>query len=191
MLSGSPAIDTGNTALTTDQRGISRPQNTADDIGAYEARQNFSVLGLVRTNTLTPISGVAVALSAYPGGPILDTANTNSSGACNFAAMLEGYYTLAATKTGYTFTPPAQSLRVSTTNRAANFIAVPNGVAVSGRVMTNSGTGISGVTVTTDTGQTATTNTSGYYTLIGVPDGSRTLTPAKPAISSRPRRRTS
>lgn len=46
LLDGSPAIDSGNpdvpgsssqTCLTTDQRGISRPQGTRCDIGAYEA----------------------------------------------------------------------------------------------------------------------------------------------------------
>ncbi len=33
---GSPAIDAGATTLTTDQRGVSRPQGVADDIGAFE-----------------------------------------------------------------------------------------------------------------------------------------------------------
>lgn len=37
LLAGSPAIDAGNTNLTTDQRGIARPQGAADDIGAYES----------------------------------------------------------------------------------------------------------------------------------------------------------
>ncbi len=36
LLSGSPAIDAGNTILATDQRGISRPQGLSDDIGAFE-----------------------------------------------------------------------------------------------------------------------------------------------------------
>ncbi len=36
LLPGSPALNTGNTSLTTDQRGIARPQGTADDIGAFE-----------------------------------------------------------------------------------------------------------------------------------------------------------
>jgi len=36
LLAGSPAIDAGNSAEATDQRGISRPQGSADDIGAYE-----------------------------------------------------------------------------------------------------------------------------------------------------------
>lgn len=36
LLSGSPAIDIGDTALSIDQRGEPRPVGNADDIGAYE-----------------------------------------------------------------------------------------------------------------------------------------------------------
>ena len=36
LLTGSPAIDKGSTTLTTDQRGVSRPQGAADDVGAFE-----------------------------------------------------------------------------------------------------------------------------------------------------------
>ncbi|MCB0241692.1 MAG: hypothetical protein KDH08_24380, partial [Anaerolineae bacterium] len=36
LLAGSPAIDAGDTTLTTDQRGVARPQGAADDIGAFE-----------------------------------------------------------------------------------------------------------------------------------------------------------
>ncbi|MBF2048311.1 MAG: DUF4347 domain-containing protein, partial [Elainella sp. C42_A2020_010] len=36
LVAGSPAINAGDTALTTDQRGIARPQGSADDIGAFE-----------------------------------------------------------------------------------------------------------------------------------------------------------
>jgi hypothetical protein len=36
LLPGSPAIDAGNTTLTTDQRGEARPQGAAPDIGAFE-----------------------------------------------------------------------------------------------------------------------------------------------------------
>jgi hypothetical protein len=39
LLPGSPAIDAGNTDLTTDQRGQSRPAGPADDIGAFEEAQ--------------------------------------------------------------------------------------------------------------------------------------------------------
>ena len=36
LLTGSPAIDAGETTLTSDQRGVARPQGAADDIGAFE-----------------------------------------------------------------------------------------------------------------------------------------------------------
>ena len=36
LLTGSPAIDKGSTTLATDQRGVSRPQGAADDVGAFE-----------------------------------------------------------------------------------------------------------------------------------------------------------
>jgi len=53
LLAGSPAIDAGNPALPlpTDQRGVSRPQGAAPDIGAYE-RQALTV---IRIPVLIPI----------------------------------------------------------------------------------------------------------------------------------------
>ena len=36
LLTGSPAINRGSTTLATDQRGVSRPQGAADDVGAFE-----------------------------------------------------------------------------------------------------------------------------------------------------------
>jgi CSLREA domain-containing protein len=50
LVAGSPAIDRGNTTLTTDQRGIARPQGTADDIGAFE---------FVPPNTAPVVSAIA------------------------------------------------------------------------------------------------------------------------------------
>ena len=42
---GSPAIDTGGDPFpSTDQRGVARPQGIANDIGAYEKRQDINVV---------------------------------------------------------------------------------------------------------------------------------------------------
>ena len=50
LLSGSPAINAGDTLLTEDQRGTARPQGSADDIGAFELVQSSAVfLPLVMT----------------------------------------------------------------------------------------------------------------------------------------------
>jgi len=51
LLSGSPAIDTGNTILTQDQRGIARPQGSNDDIGTFEAVQYTLTINKNGTST--------------------------------------------------------------------------------------------------------------------------------------------
>ncbi len=40
LLAGSPAIDAGDTAEATDQRGVARPQNVSPDIGSHEYEDN-------------------------------------------------------------------------------------------------------------------------------------------------------
>ena len=47
LLPGSPAIDNGNTDQPIDQRGIARPQDAADDIGAVES-ENLVTLTIVK-----------------------------------------------------------------------------------------------------------------------------------------------
>lgn len=48
LVSGSPAIDAaGDSGLATDQRGISRPQGAADDIGAFELEQAPATIRIV------------------------------------------------------------------------------------------------------------------------------------------------
>ncbi len=51
LLTGSPAIDAGNneTCATTDQRGVTRPQGEACDIGAYESAL-INVFSVTNTN---------------------------------------------------------------------------------------------------------------------------------------------
>jgi CSLREA domain-containing protein len=65
LLDGSPAIDaipTGSCtdhrgmAITTDQRGVSRPQGAACDVGAYEVDQNILHLPLVMRSYTPPVT---------------------------------------------------------------------------------------------------------------------------------------
>ncbi|MBW4612238.1 MAG: cadherin domain-containing protein [Desmonostoc vinosum HA7617-LM4] len=53
LLPGSPAIGAGNTTLTTDQRGITRPQGAFDDIGAFEL-ENAAPTNLVLNPSSIP-----------------------------------------------------------------------------------------------------------------------------------------
>jgi CSLREA domain-containing protein len=82
LLPGSPAIDAGNSSLSTDQRGVPRPQGSADDIGAVEAIFKLTVDTLVDENDgdLSPgdVSLREAIQYINPGGTI------------NFASSLSG-----------------------------------------------------------------------------------------------------
>ncbi|MDY7012731.1 MAG: DUF4347 domain-containing protein, partial [Cyanobacteriota bacterium] len=55
LLPGSPAIDNGNSAVGTDQRGASRPSGSAVDIGAFES-QGFSLIPIAGNNASTTVN---------------------------------------------------------------------------------------------------------------------------------------
>ncbi|MGQ3057759.1 MAG: choice-of-anchor D domain-containing protein [Nevskia sp.] len=59
----SPAIDAGSTTLTTDQRGVTRPQGSAADIGAYEAPAAV-IGGCGEASNVASVSAPAAALCA-------------------------------------------------------------------------------------------------------------------------------
>jgi hypothetical protein len=79
LLAGSPAIDTGDPIRTTpDQRGVSRPQGTGVDVGAFELGPLPAFVsigtGLAGTGGLTP--ALAGAGTPTPGAAIsFDTSN--------------------------------------------------------------------------------------------------------------------
>ncbi len=74
--SASPAIDAGGTTLTTDQRGVARPQGAADDIGAVE---------------------VAATCPAFPVA-VANEGQLNSAIGCFNAKTAAGTYTINVTK---------------------------------------------------------------------------------------------
>jgi hypothetical protein len=89
LLPGSPAIDAGTeiAGITTDQRGITRPQGSAPDIGAFESR-GFSV-ALSAGNDQSAVVGspftspLVVSVSSPYGEPV-------AGGVVNFSAPTNG-----------------------------------------------------------------------------------------------------
>ena len=82
--SGSPAIDAGDnaTCLSTDQRGVTRPQGTTCDIGAYEAR-TITISGtpnVTEGNAGTTNADFAVtASSAVVGNVVVNVSLTHGT----------------------------------------------------------------------------------------------------------------
>lgn len=123
---GSPALDAGQNcvvdlscpvgnppvAITTDQRGVTRPQNAIVDIGAVEVAvaASATVSGQVLSSGGTPIRNVFVTISNVSG--VVATARTNSFGNFTLNNVPQGTgYTLNVVAKQYTFTP--QNIDVS------------------------------------------------------------------------------
>ena len=145
LLPGSPAIDAGSlvAGLTTDQRGIARPQGAAPDIGAYESRGfRLAVGGGSGQSTLVgspfaaplvvsvaspfgePVTGGVVAFSAPTNGastaPSRFTAIVGANGVAQSNASANGVtgtFTVAVRAAG------ADSVALSLTNTATSTVA--------------------------------------------------------------------
>ncbi|MDY6784627.1 MAG: CHAT domain-containing protein [Cyanobacteriota bacterium] len=112
LLPGSPAIDGGNSAVATDQRGASRPSGSAVDIGAFES-QGFSLTPVAGNNASTTVN------TAFSSNLQVQLTENFAQKSIPFAGL------------NITFTPPASgaSGSFSTSNTATtnnNGIATAN-----------------------------------------------------------------
>lgn len=110
LLAGSQALDAGNPVLpgsggnacaSADQRGISRPQGTNCDIGAFEAispAPTYSISGNVADND-NPISGVVITDGKG------HTTSTDMNGDYLIQDLPAGTYTLSPSKPAFSFSP--------------------------------------------------------------------------------------
>jgi len=146
----------------------------------------LSISGVV---TLPPsgLSGVTMTLS----GARSATAITDASGNYIFTGLDNGSYTVAPSRTGFTFIPTSTPLIVSGTDiPGVNFTATPVQAvtySISGQVTSN-GSGLSGVTMalTGASPATAITDASGNYTFTGLDNGGYTVTPSRTGFTFSP-----
>lgn len=139
LLSGSPAIDKGNSfGSTTDQRGFTRPVDTAvgnapggngADIGAFELQLSataalVTIGGQVKTSSGRGIRNVRLTLTDAAGET--HTVFSNAFGYYRFADIAAGAtYIVNATSKQYVFDNPTQALFVSEETSEINFTAMP------------------------------------------------------------------
>lgn len=136
----SPAIDAGNTVLTTDQRGLSRnvdqpnapnppdtdPKN--DDIGAYEIQASTAALsfisGQIITNYKEPLPNLSVTVQNLETGEIFYT-STNEKGRFVFEGLETArMYQITVSSFLYTFTPYTQVFQLLDSMENVNFVAI-------------------------------------------------------------------
>ncbi|WP_433778668.1 T9SS-translocated chitinase ChiA [Flavobacterium anhuiense] len=139
----------------------------------------YTVSGTVLDGT-TGVSGVTI--SAVSGSTTL-TAVSSASGAYSVAGLTAGLnFTVTAAKSGFSYTPASTVYNAIDANKTLNFTqgAAVVTYTVSGTVL-NGTTPVSGVTVTASStagNVTATTNSSGAYSLTLASGGNYTVTAA-------------
>ncbi|MFN8209062.1 MAG: carboxypeptidase-like regulatory domain-containing protein [Bacteroidales bacterium] len=132
----------------------------------------YSVSGTVKTGDGSPVEGVLVTSSDTK------TSSTNASGEYSIPGITEASITLTPSKANYRFDPESITLTMDKDYSDQNFVATL-GYSVSGTVKTSTSDPVGGVLVTSSDGKTATTNSSGEYSIAGITEASVTLTPTK------------
>src|SRR5262249_41047888 len=117
---------------------------------------------------------------------VFSSVASNSAGYYSFVVLPNGSYTLTPVLAGTTFFPPIQAIIINNAAQTnVNFIG-QTGYSIRGRVVNCTGGGLSSGLTQADSGQNATSNTAGYYTILNVPNGARTLTPSKASLTFTP-----
>lgn len=104
LLPGSPAIDTGSTGFSIDQRGVARPQRNADDIGAFERQNSAPAAG---ADSLTRYAGQSASVS--DAALLANDADPEGDGPLTIVALTaptSGQATVSRAN-GYVFYDPA------------------------------------------------------------------------------------
>jgi CSLREA domain-containing protein len=126
LLTGSPAINRGSTTLATDQRGVSRPQGAADDVGAFELEIAVNVApsftkGADQTvdedASAQTVTGWATAISS---GPSNESTQTVSFTATNNNNALFSDQPQVSSDGTLTYTPAENANGTATVTVTAN-----------------------------------------------------------------------
>ena len=152
---------------------------SSDQTANFTATLNtYTISGQITDNSNNPLSSVSVNLT----GAQTASATTNATGNYSFTVNAGGNYTVAPANSCYTFAPPNSTFNNLSANQTANFTGTLNTYTISGHIVDQSNSNLSGVTVTLSGGASATmtTDSSGNYSFTGLAcAGSYTVTPSK------------
>jgi CSLREA domain-containing protein len=143
--------------------------------------------GYTISGRIADSSGNAIVNQAVTRTGSSSSVTTNSAGYYSFYGVANGTYTVTPTAGTYGFTPPSRNVTVNGASVSGQNFSGTTGYTVTGRIADSRGMAIAGVTVSrTGSVATATTNSAGYYTFNGVPNGTYTLTPSKSGYTFTP-----
>jgi hypothetical protein len=143
LLANSPAIDAGESVpgLLTDQRGTTRPQGVAPDIGAFE-RPYSGLSGRVSRADGSSVVGVTITLLSVTSPAV--TTQSGADGRFEFIQLPDvdlGVYRVLAPSAGTGFTPAFHDLQLSSASQLiTNLDFVANGASIVSFGLTAEGT---------------------------------------------------
>lgn len=144
---------------------------------------SLHISGYVKDSSNNSVSGVTLSLT----GTASKTATTDASGYYEFLGLSTGQYSVAASKTNYSFSPLSKStdsLKGDIYNHNFTATSLASAVAakydLKGYVKDAAGTGISGAAVSLSGKAAAsyTTAANGYYEFLSLSTGSYTVMPS-------------
>jgi hypothetical protein len=180
LANGSYTVTPSKTGLT-----FSPPSQSVTVNGASQSAINFTGQALTYSisGTLSPASAGAGATVSLGGA---STANTtaDANGNYTFTGLASGSYTIAPSKTGFSFSPASQGVTISSASLSAvNFTAQALTYSISGSLSpANTGAGAN-VSLSGASRASTTADASGNYTFTGLANGSYTVTPAKSGVT--------
>lgn len=157
----------------------------------------YSIYGSVTLNAYG-LEGASVNLT----GPAIGNGPTGQLGSFAFSGLPNGNYIIEPSKVGYTFVPSTQSVVINGGNiTGVNFTATPtasppittSNYSVSGTVISNNGSVLSGVDIRTTTSiatLSLDTDIDGKYSIYPLSNGTYLMTPSKSGYTFSPANQT-
>lgn len=134
----------------------------------------YTISGAIKT-----AAGVAIPNVTITYGAGL-TVTTDLNGDYSIPNLLPATFTLTPSLVEYTFSPASMQVVLGYASATGkNFTATLNTYTVSGLVTDATGAALGGVTISDGNGRTAVSNSTGAYTLTGLPKGTYTLTASR------------
>jgi formylglycine-generating enzyme required for sulfatase activity/uncharacterized membrane protein YgdD (TMEM256/DUF423 family) len=130
----------------------------------------YSISGLVVDESSHPISGVTIS-----AGAVYST-STGTNGNYTLSGLFTGTYTITASNSSYTFIPVSRTVNLPPNATNIVFTGTLLTYTISGQVVDESSTPISGVIISAGAVYSTSTGTNGNYTLSGLPNGTYTIT---------------
>lgn len=174
---------TGYTFSPTARSVTVGPNQTGVDFAASTTGGggSFSISGTITTGG-SPLAGVTVVAGSQ-------ATTSAADGSYKFTGLTAGSYTVQPSLSGYSFSPSSSSVTVGPSKTGVDFTAalIPT-YRLAGKV-TESGSGLSGVTVSLGS-RTTQTSGDGTYSFSGLVSGTYTVTPSRSGYAFTPTSRT-